>query len=975
MREARQLSNPAGRLPHGGPANRMRSTLLATSAIALLCPGLLFAQDAADKIGADATIVVTGSHIRSSNFSSSSPLEVLGAEDMAKGGDTNVAQFLDRVPSIVGSDTPSSNNVNTATSSGLNTVALRNLGSTRTLVLVDGMRYVSGVSAGAGYGVDLNSIPAAAIKRIEVLTGGQSAAYGSDAVAGVINIITRTDFDGIEFNSQYGQTSRDDRRTKDISLTAGSNFADHKGNAWVSIGYSGASQIMASERDFSKVQWDAVAGPGSSQLNTLAFVGSSYIPDARVGNFRGDGSKYVTGSTPGTSDALNFNDYRQYMSPIDRLTVASRTRYEITDRLVFDLEANYARVDTEGRFEPIPFSVTADVFKSNLGGKSNFNLNPALGPVSPLLAGTALQTDLLGAGYNSLDQVSFVGRRLVEFGTRGEDNTRQTMRTAGSLDYSLTDSLDLLVSGTYGRTTQNQTVLGDINLERARYALDVVPNGHGGYQCADPVARSEGCVPFNPFAPPNDPLGIGISPAAVKYLSINTGNVGIVEQSVITAVLSGDVPVDLFGAGKPGFAIGAEYHTESGSDTPDSFRQDGIARGLTLRPTNGSYDVTDIFAEVKLPVDQRLNLDASVRSGDYSTVGRTTTGKLGFDAPVLDFLRFRGAASRAVRAPNIADLYAGGSTTSAFVFDPCNGINATTPGTVATNCRSIPAIANRIATTGSFTLTQPETQNTLGYIAGSSDVKQETAYTYTAGTVLTMAAPGGKLSAAFDYYDITIDNAITNPDRTQLLNRCFGAAPSSFNPTCGGVVVRSPTTGAALEVDSIATNQDQLKTNGLDIDINYAFTVDEVPGQFNIDVAGNYLANYSIKDYGTGDVSRLDGEVLYPHIRFNADLDYRIEDVDLDWRVTYWGATVDNNANIKLAPQFNNFGAQIYHDLYARYHWGKSIEFQFGVRNIFDVQPPLMTNENKYLQPGTNSNGTAFDLLGRRWYTGMTAKF
>lgn len=956
-----------------------RVWLLASSGMLLALPAVAQAQDQQTENEQEAVgteIVVTGSHIKTDNFNSSSPLVVLGSEDLARGGDTNVAEFLDRIPSIVGSDTATSNQVNTATGSGLNTVALRNLGPTRTLVLVNGRRYVSGVSVGAGYGVDLNSIATASIKRVEVLTGGQSAAYGSDAVAGVINIITHDRFNGVAVSGQYGQTGKNDRETFDTSIMAGSDFADGRGNAWISIGFSDAKGVMSRDRAFSAISWDAVDGPDTNpDLDSLAFIGSSFIPEARVHNFLGDGTPFTRGSnTIATSDAFNFNDYRQYISPFKRLFASARVNYELDDGLKLDLEANFARVDSSGRFEPIPLSVTADIFKSNLGGRSNINIDPALGPVNPMLAGTPLQTSLLAAGIRNLDQANFAGRRLVEFGTRGEDNRRQTFRIAGSLSYDISKDINFTLSGTYGQTTQNQTVPGDINLERARYAIDVVANPAGGFMCADALARAQGCVPFNPFAGPNDPLGIGISPAAIQYLGITAGNVGRVEQTVVSGIVSGKSGFNPFGAGEIGFAAGVEYRKEAGSDTPDSYRQTGVARGLSLRPTNGSYHVWDIFGEVRVPVLEQLTLDASVRSGDYSTVGRATTWKFGFDAPVTDFLRFRGAVSRAVRAPNIADLYAGGSATAAFVFDPCDGVTNATTGTAATNCRSIAAIQSRINSTGSFTLTQVEKQNTLGLIGGSPNVQQETATSYTLGAVLSPELGGRRLKLAVDYYDIKIEDVIVNLDRTVILNRCF-AATSSFDPTCGGTTLRSPVTGAALSVNSIATNENQLKTRGFDVEMSYGLEIGGIPGKFELGAGANFLLNYDIINQVSGATNKLAGEVLFPKTRFNVDLNYSVGKFEFDWRLSYWGKTVDNNANTRLSAAFNNFGAQVYNDFRLQYHVTEDISVQLGVRNAFDKQPPLLTNQHKYLHQGANSNGSAWDILGRRWFAGFNAKF
>lgn len=292
-------------------------SLLAIS-IASVTTYSLAADADADNVKAEAKvekIIVTGSYISKGDFESASPVKILDADDIEGVGAVNVGDLLARMPSVVGDTTSASSNISEQ-DSGLNTVALRNLGSSRTLVLVDGKRYVSGMSVGSGYGVDLNTIPTTMIQSIEVLTGGQSAAYGSDAVAGVVNIILKKNFDGVAFKAQAGRSGEGDKDTRDIEFSIGKNFDD--GNAWLSVGYSEDDGLMAGDRDYSRVHKDAVDTNGDGILDTSQFVGSSHVFGGRIDKYNGDGSLFTRTDDPATSDAFNFHDYRSMVAPLTR---------------------------------------------------------------------------------------------------------------------------------------------------------------------------------------------------------------------------------------------------------------------------------------------------------------------------------------------------------------------------------------------------------------------------------------------------------------------------------------------------------------------------------------------------------------------------------------------------------------------------------------------------------------------------------
>ena len=395
-------------------------------------------------------------------------------------------------------------------------------------------------------------------------------------------------------------------------------------------------------------------------------------------------------------------------------------------------------------------------------------------------------------------------------------------------------------------------------------------------------------------------------------------------------------------------------------------------RGQAIAKTQGSFDVVDVFAEVHVPVMEQLSLSAAVRVGDYSSVGSTTNWTLGFDAPISESFRLRGALATAVRAPNVSDLFAGGTATAALVVDPCNGITNADSGNVAENCRSVPAIQQRIDDTGAFTLTQVEAANTSGLLSGSTDVDEEKADTFTAGVVFTPESIPG-LQMSFDYYDIKIEDAIAKTDRTVILNRCYSVSPGSFDATCGGLVRRDNRAGAALDVNSASGNENIFETKGLDIDVSYVTEL--YSGELYLGFAANILDTYDITGIETGDTQNLAGEVLFPELRFNINASYAVNEFDIYWQLRYWDETKDRNDNTVLSDELNSVDSRVYNDVRVSYNLTENVNAYFGITNLFDEQPPSLTANHKYQQEGTLTNGTAFDLTGRAYYAGIKVNF
>ena len=966
-----RLTSPVGALHRSDTSRRTLNLALGLSVTAATLPTIAIAQEAGSPVLEE--IIVTGSHIRKDTFSSSSPVNVVGAEAIEGIGAVNIGELMNRLPSVTGDVTGSSANVNDPQSSGISTAALRNLGSSRTLVLVNGRRYVSGVSAGAGYGVDLNTVPTTMIERIEVLTGGQSAAYGSDAVAGVINIITKTDFEGVALNVQVGASSEGDREKQDVDLSLGKNFEG--GNVWFSFGHSNDEGLLSADRDFAEVSQTSIDNDGDGLLDSLAFEGSSFIPGTRlIGpniSIKGDGSPFDGGRDLATSDRFNFNEFRSLQIPLRRNFAAAGLTLDVSEKAKATVEVNYAQVESRARFEPLPLSIVNDVYSVNRGGVSGMDL-----ATDPLWAGSSAGAQLLADGATSLDDISTF-RRTTELGGRGSENTRTTFRIASAFDYEITDNLYFNIYGTYGVTEQNQSDFGDINLERARQGLNMEADGAGGFQCADPVARINGCVPYNPFNTVDSVAGqagvTGISPAAVDYLSAAVGLEGEVEQMVVSGILSGDLPFSIGTTGDNiGFAVGLEYREEQGEETPDGLRQKGITRGFKIQPTGGEFDVVDFFGEINVPILPQLSVDAAFRVGDYSSVGTTTTWKIGLDAPVSDSFRIRAATSTAVRAPNVSDLFAGAVANADLQTDPCADVTNATTGNVATNCLAIAAIQNRVDTTGAFTLTQPEAQNITSFNSGSENVEEEEADSFTLGVIFTPAF-AENLSVALDFYDIEIENAIRVPTGTEILARCHDIDPAAFDPSCGGLVFRDPNAGPVLEVNGIANNEDTIETSGLDLEVSYL--VDQLgPGNLYIGFTANYLDTYDVTGLA-GDKQDLKGEVLFPELRFNVNLSYDLNDLNVYTQLRYWDETVDRNDDNPHNDNLNEFDAAVYVDLRASYQVTDSFNVFIGSNNLFDQDPEDMGFAHKYFQQGTNTNGTAFDTTGRQWYAGIRSTF
>lgn len=943
---------------------RLALMLGAGSAAAISAPTFA-ADEAAEEVE---RIEVTGSRIQRTDMETAVPVTVIGRTDILEMGALNVADVLNSSPvAIAGSD--QSNTSFSNSSVGLNTTQLRGLGDERTLVLVNGRRFVSGVSPSVGYAVDLNAIPTSMIERIEILKSASSAIYGSDAVAGVINIITRKGFDGVEFNVLAGTSAESDRDKVAFNVTAGGAW--DTGSVTMAVGFDEDDGLKASDRSFS--EFDEAITHDENGNEVVSRVNSSYPPQGRVGGYNGDGTEFE-GSL---LDGFNRASYRQLVTPIERKYAAFNLKQELSSNVEYFSEFNWNSSKTnDSTIEPTPFS-TDDVFLPDRGGQGGISID---NPMVPQLLRDNLIADnaaaiaaAIAAGETPPDvitQLPTMVRRMVEFGARSTDLERSTIRVVQGVDWEIDDNWMFNAYMSWGKTDQQQDNGGQINVERAALAFDVEENPDTGeLQCVNELARLQGCVPLNLFSAGS------ITDAAVDYVRSPAKTSGQVEQFVTAASITGELPIALPG-GQVAVAFGVEHRLEKGEYKPGDLAQTGSSSTNKSDATKGSYTTDDIFVEAILPVLDNLELDLAARYSDHSITGGDTTWNVGVEYSPTETFMIRASAATAIRTPNVADLYGGRGETFATVSDPCSGVTAADTSQEAINCLSIAEIATRVAADGAFELTQVEAQSTGGTVGGNADVKAETADTFSAGFVWQIM---DGLSMTVDYYDVSIEDAISTTSRTTVLNRCFEVAAADFDPTCGGNAVRDYK-GALTEVHSGTSNENNIETSGFDFELNY--TVDLGPGTFGADLIWNHTDEYVVTSIEDGTSVDYAGEVLSPEDRANLNLRYTMDDMSFSWRMRYWGESVDsveggNYVFYVWTPleEYNNFDAVVYHDVSASYYINDNTDVSLTVRNLFDKQPPVANQSSVNGGTGINTVSEAFDVTGQYFQLSFTTKF
>ncbi|HTI31296.1 MAG TPA: TonB-dependent receptor [Sphingomonas sp.] len=1083
-----------------------RRTLLASTIIAgSLISSQAFAQGQATAANptADATaaaddsqtIVVTGSLLSNPNLAQAAPVNVTTAEEINLRQNNVAEEVLRDIPGIVPDVGSAVNNGN----GGASNVNLRGLGSNRNLVLIDGNRIVPADLAGV---FDLNNIPLALVERVDSLTGGASTTYGADAIAGVVNFVTKKNFSGVELSVGEKITERGDGNYLRADVTIGANFDDGRGNAVFSMGYQESDPVYQGDRDVSRDSIDSFSGTlgGSGTAVPSRFTGTrpliagttnpnvtpqytqtgvtangTPILTLTTGGAANGGARFINPVTGGTGagNLFNFNPYNVFQTPFKRYNMYGSANYQISDAI---------EVYTRGLFSKNQVS-TIIAPSGAFGIASVINLNNPLLPavlrnqfcalnVAPTVTGvdatgaavagqtaytpflTPAQCAAAAAATGPTDPnyrtvTTSLSRRAVESGPRLSDFATTLFDYRLGFKGAITSTINWDLSGGYGESENRQRIQGYTLNSRFRQAL----LSNNGTTCQDP---SNGCVPVNVFGAQGT-----ITPAQLAFLSQESSTFLKTTLSQARALVSGDFGVTVpWASDAISFAAGGEYRRYTGQRRSDALSKSGDLGGAggATPDIDGSYDVYEAIGELAIPLVQdkpffdSLSINGGVRYSHYTINTptkpkfNTTTWKVeGVWSPVRD-IKFRGGYSHSVRAPNIGELFSPQNTVlTSLGQDPCAGAAAATnanlravclaQGAPATTIGSIPnpTAGQANITTGGNPLLQPEKSNS-----------------YTVGVVLQPTFLPG-FSATVDYYNIKVKDAITTPTNADLITSCFGTPVNGvYNPTAAAAssqactqIRRNTLTGSLDGDPSISkglfgalTNQGKLKTDGIDVAINYRTPLGFMDflsegTKLSLSFVGNYTFSSNFKanqnsatSYDrdcTGYYSTNCGGIQ-PKFQWTqrTTLTFGDVDVSLQWRhidkVKYEGTASDyiargfTNGNHCLFPyinatatsatcptdkqllntpagytgftagkkyNFNEIKAYDYFDLSLRFGLTKNLDVTMLVQNLLDKDAPLI-GANYAGSTAFNSGNTfpsTYDALGRKYSVGARLKF
>lgn len=849
------------------------------------------AQEDADGAQQD-VIQVTGTRIQRGNMTEATPVNTFNAEQFELSGAVNTAELLRTLPAVGVSTLTSTNSNFTVASSGVNTIELRNLTEDRTLVLMNGRRFVAGLPGSNN--VDFNSIPTELIERVDVVTGGASAVYGSDALAGVVNVILKDDFEGIVASTQAGISDEGDDETYRASLTMGSLFDQGRGSAVVSSTWSRENGVYARDREgldrdgLSRAFFDPTVENWQEDVipfySSFSERGRIRIPGLSANGNPTDAANLVFDETTGqvrpfTSanadgsalDGFNRQAYRAIAVPTERFTFSSLVNYEVNEKMNFFFEGTYASTETQSSLEPFALS-SEDVYGDNLAQfvdedndgvyeRSRYGIS-ILNPYVPLAMRDAARaaSDFNNDGIQDIaDEDLVVGfvRRMTEVGQRSSQNTRQTARIVVGLDGDLTDNWSYEVSANVGRTTQSQRSTGQINVLNLRQALNAT-EVNGQIVCADDIARAQGCVPVNVFGQGS------ITPDAAAYINAPSSRQAEVTQMVYSGFLTGDVGfASPFAEENVQVVIGAEYRSEESESIPDALSQSGQNGGNVSPAVLGDFQVAEIFAEAEIPLvqgrqyveDLRVNLSA--RASDYTTVGQTFAWAANLQYTPVDMLRFRAQYSESVRAPNIGELFQPPSETFEGGDDVCAGLTlsgsdpaffnsaddatsgvdaGTVNSSIAQACIADPAVAARVSRDGFYIPTQGEIQGIAGFNGGNPNLSEETATSITLGAVFSPDFGNmwiDNFALSVDYFNIEIEDAIAGIARQTSINQCYDNGSGVYDASsvfCSNIVRfnSGPSVGAIQELNALQQNLATIETAGVDVQASYFLGLNDV---------------------------------------------------------------------------------------------------------------------------------------------------
>jgi outer membrane receptor protein involved in Fe transport len=955
-------------------------------------------------------IVVTGSRIVRQELTATSPIAVINEDTIRLNNPVNMEELLRRSPQFAPAIGSQVNNGN----AGAATLDLRNLGEERTLVLVDGKRFVPYDSQNI---VDVNMIPASLLERVEVITGGASAVYGSEAVAGVVNFILKKDFEGLEVNTLYGVTQEGDGQNYGFDVTAGGNFGGGRGNVVLNVGYTKQEPVFQGDRGFSRqTKDDLLRDSGSFSTDEATTLYSSFPGDDDFGCTQFDGA----GALAPCVSVFNFNPPNLFQVPNQKWTATLLGNYEISDRVEFFTRGSFANSRTTTEIAPtatffFPYTLNTDNPFLSASARDRFTLADQNECDEPVfddnfdLVGCDQLAATAGDGFTDV----LLGRRLSELGARVSDFENTAYQFVGGLRGEWAENQRFEVFAQYGRTSRTQRFANDARNDRVAQALVSALDGDDNAFCFNPAdpARTPiaGCVPIDLFGPGR------LDPAGRDYIRADLSEINSVDQLVAGGSLSGNLPLTVPLATTPvGYAAGVEYRREKGQNRPDAVYREGQALGFgASSDVDAEIDISEIFGELLVPVVQdaryarAINLEAGIRFARYeNTTGgngndfSNTSFKLGGDWAPTDGLRFRAMFQRAVRAPNLREIgLPSTSSTGDLGFDPCEGTNPLGNPALTQLCIDTGVPPARLGSVVSIVAGQVN-----NFLGGNPDLRPEEADTWTVGFV---AQPGSLpgLIASVDWYRIRIEDGITQIAEQNVVNACYDPA---LNPTLDPGneycqrLRRSPVGGGfqggtTVGVDVSLVNAAVETAEGIDFAVGYTLGLER--GELGLNLQATYLLEQALQDASflpNNDCRGLVGEIcLRPRNEWVALLatSWRSGGLTVQLDTRYLSPVTKDTVELDpLRPDPDDpggfvgtdpaefavpkIGSYFRFDLRGQYDLNETWTLRASIDNLFDRDPPIVGDF--YGGTAENSGSTypsVYDALGRAFRFGVTARF
>ena len=999
-------------------------------AVMLLFASSVTAAEDAEKVQ---EVVVTGSRIARPNLESPVPVTSVSGDELFQNGDTAIGDTLNDLPSLR-STFSQSNSSRFLGTTGLNLLDLRGLGTQRTLVLVNGRRHVGSDILNNAVSPDINTFPTDLIDRIDIVTGGNSAVYGSDAIAGVVNFVLKKDFQGLQVHGQAGQSSKHDAGDYYTSVLAGTNFLDGRGNIAAEVEFARQEPFFASDRtnlsrpgqfvmtdtasanDPQHTYYDDVRSLTVANGGNILFTPKSGLAPCgrdKLGNayscsylFQPDGSLVPqTGTRVGLAPLGNFvggngsttreGEALAIFPQLKRVSFNTLGHLTIAEEFEPFFEAKYVRTNS------LRFGAPAFFQGQTNGGdpreEPRFD-NPFLSDAARAEINAARaaggQAPLTGSDSFALR------RNLLDLGDRQEDALRQTTRVVLGVGGKFASDWNYEVSVNYGQFDEDTKVLGNLDVQRFFLAMDSTRNAQGNIVCRsqiDPAAALPhpdlspqgtafansvlagdvaNCVPLNPFGAGN------ITPAMRNYLLQDTTSRGKISQFVADATVSGSTKRWFELPGGPiGLAFGFEHRTERNFFQADDLVSSGLTFYNALPLFNPpTFGVNEAFTEVRLPVlndkpfFRDLTIDAAGRYASYKgSTGSVFAHNYGVEWAPFDSLRFRVGKARAVRAPNLSDLYSQQSQNFAAVTDPCSARNIGMGSpTRAANCAAagIPASYDYVYNA------------TLELVSGGNpNLKAETSDSLTAGFVFQPQFASG-LSMSVDYFHITVNNVITAPGAQDILNACYDAKDLN-NQFCslfqragpgGGPHGEDPFRIIEGSLQQIVLNYAKSISAGVDVEIAYNHDI----GIGRLGSRLVYTHTLRRDDFQNPADPNLPNQVLTelgdPKDAFNWNADFKRGAFTLGYELRFIGRMVLDTAEDVFSvggnpPQDPHFADRIYypsiiyHDVRVGYDFGDSLNVYAGVNNVTDKPPPFGLTT-------TGAGSGIYDARGRFFFVG-----